>query len=48
MWIGILTAVTIPCPFLAAAPRVRWLRAVLLGSTLLGMLSCIPLWLATR
>jgi hypothetical protein len=37
-----------PRPFLAADPRVRWLRAVLLGSTLLGMLSCIPLWLATR
>lgn len=48
MRIGILTAVTITRPFLAADPRVRWLRAVLLGSTLLGMWSCIPLWLATR
>lgn len=34
--------------FLASDARVRWLRAVLLGATLLGMLSCIPLWLATR
>ena len=28
--------------------RVRWLRAVLIGATLLGMLSCLPLWLSTR
>ena len=34
--------------FLATDARVRWLRAVLLGATLLGMLFCIPLWLATR
>jgi hypothetical protein len=34
--------------FLAADHRVRWLRVVLLGATLLGMLSCIPLWLTTR
>ncbi len=38
----------IPRPFIAADLRVRRLRAVLLGATLLGMLSCIPLWLATR
>lgn len=35
-------------PILAAEPRLRWLRAVLLGATLLGMLSCLPLWLAAR
>jgi hypothetical protein len=40
--------VTISRPFLGADPRVRWLRAILLGATLLGMLCCIPLWLATR
>jgi hypothetical protein len=40
--------VTISRPFLAADPRARWLRVVLLGATLLGMLSCIPLWLTTR
>jgi hypothetical protein len=34
--------------FIESDPRVRWLRAVLLGATLLGMLSCIPLWLAAR
>jgi hypothetical protein len=45
---GILSAVTMPRPFLAVDPPVRWLRAVLLGSTLLGMLSCIQLWLTTR
>ena len=39
---------TTPRPFLATDPQVRWLRAVLLGSTLLGMLCCIPLWLTTR
>jgi hypothetical protein len=33
---------------LADDPRVRWLRAVLLGATMLGMLCCLPLWLATR
>ncbi|HXB58961.1 MAG TPA: hypothetical protein VNU95_05335 [Candidatus Acidoferrales bacterium] len=34
--------------FPTADPRVRWLRIVLLGATLSGMLSCIPLWLSTR
>lgn len=33
---------------LAANSRVRWLRVVLLGATLSGMLCCIPLWLNTR
>jgi hypothetical protein len=34
--------------FSAADPRVRWLRVVLLGAALSGMLCCIPLWLSTR
>ncbi len=34
--------------FCAADQRVCFLRAVLLGATLLGMLCCIPLWLTTR
>lgn len=38
----------IPHLFRAADPRVRWVRVVLLGATLLGMLCCIPLWLTTR
>jgi hypothetical protein len=40
--------VTASHAFLAADFRVRWLRLVLLGATLLGMLSCVPLWLSTR
>lgn len=32
----------------AANPRVQWLRLVLLGAMLSGMLCCIPLWLGTR
>jgi hypothetical protein len=40
--------VTVSHAFLANDHRVRWLRVVLLGATLLGMLSCIPLWLSTR
>jgi hypothetical protein len=35
-------------PFLAADKNVRWLRVVLLAATLLGMLSCVPLWLSRR
>src|SRR5215469_6839742 len=34
--------------FPAVNSRVRWLRLVLLGATLSGMLCCIPLWLSTR
>jgi uncharacterized membrane protein YphA (DoxX/SURF4 family) len=45
---GNIKAVTFSPPFAAADRRVRWLRAVLLGATLLGMLCCIPLWLNTR
>jgi hypothetical protein len=40
--------VTVSHAFLANDHRVRWLRVVLLGATLLGMLFCIPLWLSTR
>jgi hypothetical protein len=38
----------VPHLFQAAYPRVRWVRVVLVGATLLGMLCCIPLWLTTR
>jgi hypothetical protein len=31
-----------------ANPRLRWLRLVLLGAMLSGMLCCLPLWLNTR
>jgi hypothetical protein len=43
-----LQAVTWSPSSRAADPRLRWLRVVLLGATLLGILSCQPLWLATR
>jgi uncharacterized membrane protein YphA (DoxX/SURF4 family) len=46
--IRIIPFVTASHAFLAADPRARWLRIVLLGATLLGMLSCVPLWLSTR
>jgi uncharacterized membrane protein YphA (DoxX/SURF4 family) len=34
--------------FPAANPRIRWLRSVLIGAMLSGMLCCLPLWLSTR
>jgi hypothetical protein len=40
--------VTASHAFLADDHRVRWLRVVLLGANLLGMLFCIPLWLGAR
>jgi len=40
--------VSFPRPFLEASPATRWLRLVLLISTLLGMLCCLPLWLNNR
>jgi hypothetical protein len=47
-WIGIIEAVTDSHSLPVADERARWLRVVLLGATLLGMLSCLPLWLNTR
>lgn len=38
----------IPRPFSGVDGRTRWLRCVLLSATLLGMVSCIPLWLTER
>lgn len=43
-----LPRVAFPRPFAGVDSQTRRLRAVLLSATLLGMLSCLPLWLTAR